>query len=326
MSVNRSLDRRFVWSLVLAVALLANAPALAQSVPILRGLSGVQVQYVEPANAVHKRIYERLKKRQVLEQFREFMAPLRLKRPLYVSLEECGRPNAYHRDSRIVYCYELVTQMENDIATTNVLPGFRREDALVGGFVSTLLHEAGHAIFYLLEIPIFGREEDAADAIAAYVALQFGDTTARRILTGTAFVWRASELARQRGRANRPFEEYADEHGTDAQRFYNTLCVALGRDMVEKTTTFSDFAALLPNNRRNHCPREYLHVKNSFQRFVLPHVDTALMSKVRATEWLRTEDGTEILPPQLGGPRSPPGPGGPGPLTPAGAPAPGGPR
>jgi hypothetical protein len=322
-----SINCRFVPALVLAVVLLASQPALAQSVPILRGLSGIHLHYVEPANPAHKRIYERLKKRQVLEQFKEFMTPLKLKRPLYVTLQECGVPNAFHRDSRIVYCYELVAQMENDIASTNVLPGFRREDALVGGFVSTMLHEAGHAIFYLLEIPIFGREEDAADAIASYVALQFGDTTARRIMTGTAFVWRAQELARQRGRGgNRPFEDYADEHGTDAQRFYNTLCVALGRDMVEKTTVFSDFVSLLPNNRRGHCPREYLHVKNSFQRFVLPHVDAELMKNVRSKDWLRPEDGTEILPPQLGGPRSLPGPGGPGPLSPAGAPAPGSPR
>ena len=36
----------------------------------------------------------------------------------------------------------------------------------MGGFVSTLLHETGHAIFYMLDIPIFGREEDAADAVA----------------------------------------------------------------------------------------------------------------------------------------------------------------
>jgi hypothetical protein len=325
MSSERGLDRRLVGLLVLAAAFLAGQPALAQSVPILRGQSGVHVQYVEPVNAAHKRIYERLKKREVLEQFKQFMAPLRLKRPLYVSLEECGTPNAFHRDSRIIYCYELVAQMENDIATTNILPGFRREDALVGGFVSTLLHEAGHAIFYLLEIPIFGREEDAADAIAAYVALQFGDKTARRILTGTAFVWRASEMTRQR-RGNRPFEEYADEHGTDAQRFFNTLCVALGRDMVEKTNVFSDFAALLPNNRRSKCPREYLHVKNSFARFVLPHVDANLMQTVRATEWLRTEDGTEILPPQLGGPRTLPGQGGSGPSNPTGKPQLGGPR
>ena len=187
--------------------------------------------------------------------------------------------------------------MQRQVAETNVLPGFRREDAIVGGFVSTLLHETGHAIFYLLDIPIFGREEDAADAIAAYVALQFGPTSARRILTGTAFVWRASELSRQRKRSTRQFEDYSDEHGTDAQRFYNTLCIALGSDLVEKTNTFSDFVPLLPEGRRGQCPREYLHVKNSFARFVLPHVDQALMKKVQATEWLRNEDGSDIAPP-----------------------------
>ena len=226
---------------------------------------------------------------------------------------------------KITYCYELVADMQRQVAETNVLPGFRREDAIVGGFVSTLLHETGHAIFYLLDIPVFGREEDAADAIAAYVALQFGPAAARRILTGTAFVWRASELSKQS--RTRSFEDYSDEHGTDAQRFYNTLCIALGSDVVEKTNTFADFVPLLPEGRRRHCPREYLHVKNSFARFVLPHVDQALMKKVRATEWLRSEDGTDIAPPPPFGPRSSTGPSGPGPLSPApGRPGPASPR
>jgi hypothetical protein len=239
------------------------------------------------------------------------MSPLKLKRALNVSLLGCnGVINAMHLAGRITYCYELIAAMHNIIAETNVLPGFRREDAVVAGFVSTLLHETGHAIFNLLDIPIFGREEDAADAIAAYVSLQFGKPTARRILTGTAFVWRATELARQKRNPNpRRFEEYADEHGTDAQRFYNTLCIALGSDLVERNNTFSDFVSLLPQGRRGQCVREYLHVKNSFARFVMPHVDPVQMKKVQATEWLRSEDGSDIGPPPALGPRSGPGPG-----------------
>jgi len=303
-----------------------SEPALAQ-VPVLQGVGGVQIEYKEPTNAAHTPIYQRLKNRRVLEQYKEFMSPLKLRRSLTVGLQGCnGVINAMYNfgAQRITYCYELIADMARQIAETEVLPGFRREDAVVGGFVSTLLHETGHAIFHLLDIPIFGREEDAADAIAAYVALQFGTTTARRILTGTAFVWRASELAK-RNRSNRRFEDYSDEHGTDAQRFYNTLCIALGSDQVERTNVFSDFVELLPEHRRGHCVREYNHVKRSFARFVLPHVDAALMKKVRATEWLRNDDGTELSPPRPTGPQGSPGPGGPGPMSP-GPMGPGSPR
>ena len=320
-----SLGLRALQTACVLVVASAGQSAPAQT-PVLRGVMGVQIEYREPVNPAHRPIYERLKKRQVLEQYKEFMSPLKLQRPLNVSLLGCnGVINAVHQGGRISYCYELIAEMHRQIAETNVLPGFRREDAVVGGFVSTLLHETGHAIFNLLDIPIFGREEDAADAIAAYVSLQFGKTTARRILTGTAFVWRASELAKQGKRARR-FEDYSDEHGTDAQRFYNTLCIAIGSDRVEKTDTFSDFVELLPEGRRGQCIKEYTHVKNSFARFVLPHVDIPLMRKVQATEWLRTEDGSEIAPPQPLGPRSSTGPSGPG-LTPGPArPGPGTPR
>lgn len=297
------------------IAVWAGQPAIAQ-VPVLQGVTGIQIEYRAPQNAAHKPIHDRLKRRAVLEQYREFMSPLRFNRALYVTVAGCnGTINAFYTpDRRITYCYEYVAETQRQIAETNVLPGFRREDAVVGAFVSTILHETGHALFDIFNIPIFGREEDAADAIAAYVALQFGSTTARRILTGTAFAWRASELSELKGKARR-FEDYADEHGTQAQRFFNTLCIALGSDFVEGGKTFSDFTSLLPPSRRGQCAREYRHAKNSFAAFVLPHVDMERMKKVRATEWLRSDDGSDIAPPAgpTLAPQSSPGPSSPRP-------------
>jgi len=311
---------RAVIAASIVLAAIVGGPASAQAqapeqAPVsAKGLGpagppGIHVAYKEPTDPNHKSIYERLKRRGVLEDYREFMSPLRLPSSLNVSLEGCeGRIGSRYvastqtaadekilaRWGRIVLCYESIARDQQAIAATNLLAGFRREDAAVGGFVGVLLHETGHAIFHLLGIPIFGREEDAADAVGSYVALQFGPATARRILSGRAFVWRARELAGNSWGPSRRFADYADEHGTNAQRFYNTLCIALGSDEVEGTTTFAEFKDLLPEFRRGHCRYEYEHVKRSFAHFVLPHLDMERVVKVRAREWLRSEDGTDI--------------------------------
>jgi hypothetical protein len=306
-----SFHRRVVQAILACLAVAASQQALAQ-VPTLHGLTGIQIEYKEPTNPAHRPVYERLKRRTVLEQYKEFMSPLKFKRLLHVSLSGCnGVVNAFYTfgERRITYCYEYIVHMQRRIAETDVLPGFRREDAIVGEFVNTILHETGHALFDMFDIPLFGREEDAADAVASFVALRVGPMTARRILSGTAFAWRASALWRQKKNNVRSFTDYADEHGTEAQRFYNTLCVALGSDTVERANVFADFVQLLPERRRAKCGREYLHVKRAFARYVLPHVDQDLLQKVRGREWLRSEDGSEATPPGPLGPQGqPPGP------------------
>jgi hypothetical protein len=280
---------------------LQSQPTAAQY-PRPQGPTGIVIEYKEPTNPAHRPIYERLKKRKVLEQYKDFMAPLKLDKLLAVRLQGCdGIENAWYSGSTysITYCYEMVTHYERIISESDLLPGFRKEDALVAGFVETLLHETGHAIFHILDLPIFGREEDAADAIASFVMLRVGKNSARRLLAGAAFAYRAGEQARERKRGGpRTLKEYADIHGTDAQRFFNSLCIALGSDEVEGTKIFSDFEQLLPEFRQETCAHEYMAVRKSFLRLVLPHVDQELMKKVQETEWLRSEDGTDILPPK----------------------------
>ena len=52
---------------------------------------------------------------------------------------------------------------------------------------------------------------------------------------------------------------------------------------------------------------------NSFTKLIVPHVDQVMMKKVQATDWLRSEDGTDILPPESTGGGGGQGPLGPGP-------------
>jgi hypothetical protein len=276
--------------------------ALAQF-PRPEPMTGIGIDYGEPKKDAHKRIHDRLVQRKALEEYREFMSPLKLDQRLSVRLKECNDLNAYYNsgDTSITYCYELPAYLETIIAQYDVLPGFQKEDAVVASFVAVLLHETGHAIFNMLNIPVFGREEDAADAISSYAMLEVGKGSARRLLAGTAHMWRAWELDERKGGVAK-FESFSDEHGTNAQRFYNALCIAHGSDEVLNTHVFDDLAGLLPQRpdgggRRGKCKKEYLQVKLAFDKLVRPHINGEALKKVQEKEWILTGDGKDILPP-----------------------------
>jgi hypothetical protein len=52
------------------------------------------------------------------------------------------------------------------------------------------LHEAGHALFDLLNVPIFGREEDAADQLSSIIMLRYDKERARRLILGSAYQYK----------------------------------------------------------------------------------------------------------------------------------------
>src|SRR5262245_24553639 len=109
-----------------------STPAMAQP-----AAPGLQITYVEPTNPAHRPIYERLKQRKVLEQYQEFMSPLKLPRSLQVVLQGCnGTVNAwFDGNARITLCYEYIDLIEKVAAKGDAPPGFKREDAVVGPFV-----------------------------------------------------------------------------------------------------------------------------------------------------------------------------------------------
>ena len=244
--------------------------------------SKIEVKYEEPKKGEHLAIYERLKKREVLEQLRQFLSPLRLPKKLNMQTSECGTVNAFYAKGRgLILCYEYLHDLETRIAKEEPPPGYTREDALVGGFLGVTFHEVGHALFDLLDVPVYGREEDASDQIAGFVVQQFGPQLARRMISGAAYMWLSKDKPR-------PRTAYSDEHGGDLQRHYNFLCLGYG-GQPNVFKEFVDKGALPPERARN-CGREYLQVRNAFAKTILPFVDQAMMKQVQGTQWLRAED------------------------------------
>lgn len=265
---------------MLAVPLLA-ADALSQPQPT----GAITVRYVEPTEPAHRPIYERLRDRRVLEDFRDFLNPLKLPRPLEIRVQGCkGIINAWYSDRAIAVCYEYIAWIRKLAGQGTPIEGITPADAVMGPFVDVLLHELAHAVFDMLNIPVFGREEDAADQLAAFILLQFGKDVARRTITGTALFFRQMAASQQPGSI-----DFSSVHGLPEQRFYNVLCIAYGWDR----NLFADFVqkGLLPQQRAAGCAWEYKQIAHAFTTLVAPHIDEELQRKVQAREWLRSDDG-----------------------------------
>lgn len=150
----------------------------------------IKIDYVAPKNPAHHVIYRKLKEIRALENLREFLSPFRLPRTLLVKTEGCdGESNAWYEDGAITICYEYIEEIWRTAPSETTADGITPVDALFGPVTDTALHEFGHAIFEIYKLPVFGREEDAADQVAAYIELQLGKDTARRLIGGVAYAY-----------------------------------------------------------------------------------------------------------------------------------------
>jgi hypothetical protein len=264
----------------------AGSPAVAGHEPDRRP-NRVHGEYVRPANPAHQPVYENVKRQRVLERLGEFLAPFRLPRKLLLKIESCGgKVNAYYEDAVVTVCYEYLDFINANLPETETPAGLKPRDAALGPTFDVFLHEAGHAIFDLLRIPMMGREEDAADQFSAYVQLQLSKEEARTLILGIATLGR-KEAVKEMATAPR-LKDFAGEHGFAAQRYFNVICMAYGRD----PQLFADAIQLgeLPADRAATCGLEYAQFEHAFQTLILPHLDNELYSGVRRRKWLRPDD------------------------------------
>lgn len=242
----------------------------------------VSIRYVPPKDPAHQEIYTELKQRGSLEKLQKLLSPVRLPGKLRISLTGCdGEADAFYEDADITICYEYVAELVKNMPQETTPSGIEPIDTVIGPIVEVSLHEFAHALFDMLELPVFGREEDAADQVAAYTMLQFGESEARRLIAGTAHAYHMDETKIDPCRS---MADYADEHGTPAQRFFNVLCIAYGAD----TKLFGDIVSkgFLPKSRAEYCEEEYEQVQDAVDLLIVPHIDLDLADELMGDPWL----------------------------------------
>ena len=275
------MNNKSVYLLVAALAL--TPPSALAAKPVALKSNRIQISYVEPQNPAHQEIYETLKERRILERFKGYLSPLRLPVPLLLKTEGCdGEVNAWYEESEhaITVCYEYIAEVLNNAPQGIGAGGVSHQDAIVGPTIDVFLHEAGHAVFSLLKVPILGREEDAADQFAGYMMLRLDKEVAHNMIAGVAFMYGNQALSQ-----DPKLKQFADAHGVAGQRFYNVLCLAYGKDPV----LFADMVekGFLPESRAEGCADEYKQVDYAFKKLVYPYIDWTLVKKKQPKKLLR---------------------------------------
>jgi hypothetical protein len=269
-------------TIALVIAGLFLVTAMSAPVFAASKTNRVKVRYVPPKNSAHQEIYTDLKQRGALEKLQKLLSPIRLPRTLRISLAGCdGEADAFYEDDEITICYEYVAELVKNMPQETTPSGIRPADTVIGPMFEVSLHEFAHALFDMLELPVFGREEDAADQVAAYTLLQFGESESRRLIAGTAYAYKMDENKFDQCRST---EDYADSHGTPAQRFFNVLCIAYGAD----TKLFGDIVSkgFLPESRAEYCEEEYEQVQDAVDLLIAPHIDLDLADELLDNAWL----------------------------------------
>jgi hypothetical protein len=275
-----------------APAAATPAPAAATSAqdattPPAATTPSIQIAYIEPKEAAHRRLYDIVRERRVLEQAAEALSVVHLPKPLTLEFTGCdGDSNAYYEDTSrsIKFCYEFLADIARKARKTSVdgktvaFPGSKvripLQEAIDGPVVFVLFHESGHAVYDLLKVPVLGREEDAADNFAAIALLRLGNEVAMRYLRGAAWAY-----ARGATTTKVDVSDFSDSHSLDSQRYFNILCMAYGSDPEYFKVAVTH--GKLPPERAEDCGWEYRQARYALQKLVMPSIDQQQLEYVR---------------------------------------------
>ena len=229
-----------------------------------------RIVYDAPQNEKQRVIRAAMQEGRILETAGAMLNAFRLPRELTIEARGCdGREGAWYGFDKANFCYEYVELVQRHAPKVATPGGVPRANSIIGAVLDTVLHEAGHGIIEMLEIPVLGREEDAADFFSIYLMLQFPAADAKRLIEGVAFNM-GSEAREDLSVKVRP-QLFAGAHPPNAQRHYNVLCLAYGADPA----LFNNVppAGLPAWRARNSCGDEWVLLRRAFAKLILPHVD-----------------------------------------------------
>ncbi|MFL5893032.1 MAG: DUF4344 domain-containing metallopeptidase [Solirubrobacterales bacterium] len=189
--------------------------------------------------------------------------------PKHITLEAVngldGGPHYDPSNDTITFQYGFAALIYDTLQQNNPDWSQHKLGFATGAVIGFILeHEFTHALIHIYDLPVLGKEEDAADTLATLLLLKSpqGD----KLALGAAEFW-----ADFSGRQNPPaIADYADAHSLDLQRAYSIICDIAGSNQ-ERYDEINQ-AGILPKGDIQSCPAQYQEDVKSFTQVLQPHV------------------------------------------------------
>jgi hypothetical protein len=164
---------------------------------------------------------------------------------------------------------ETVKVLRTEPRLKKLSPHARKQlvEFIVRNTLFAMAHEMGHGLINEMNMPVLGREEDAADSFAIVNALKMGSTFSEHVLEEAA---KGLVLSAKHDKKEGNALAFYDEHGLDPQRAYNIVCFMYGSN-PEKFKQLAN-KARLPEERQKSCVYDYKNAAWSFEEMLKTHL------------------------------------------------------
>ncbi|WP_036551035.1 DUF4344 domain-containing metallopeptidase [Neptunomonas japonica] len=226
----------------------------------------VSIIYQAPVDKIETSIKQHLKaSSEISETLALINDTFRLDAPLQIIFGGEEGPLFDGDSLQILIPYHFVKEVESRFVTAEYDDSGRSiAEATIDAVMHTLFHELAHALIFMHELPIVGKEEDAADSLASVLLIElFNEGQEIAISTADLFNLESTD--------SETFEEddFWDEHSLDVQRYYSTLCHVYGSNPEEYAHIAED--ADFSEDRTELCIEEYNSLSHSWFTLLAPY-------------------------------------------------------
>lgn len=219
----------------------------------------VEIIYDKPSNSKQLLVKQRLQNSLVIDLVASFIIDnFRFKQTLTITFGGDEGPLYDGVNNQISVPYAFIDEIEHRFKQANYQQtGVTIEDAVDDVLMHTILHELGHAVILMFDLPVLGKEEDAVDSLATLLLIEF-------FADGQEIAISAADLFDLESEDNTMIEDdFWSEHSLDIQRYYNIVCQVYGSNPEQYASIIESLA--ISQDRAQLCIEDYENLLASWR-------------------------------------------------------------